>query len=99
MILNNDTQKIVDRIALELHIPKHVATVAYRNYWMFIKETIGNLPDLTSITEEEFDKLQVNFNIPSLGKFTTNYKKVSKANKFKEIVNERISNKSRETIT
>lgn len=50
---------------------------------------------MTNITEEEFDKLRVNFNIPELGKFTTNYKKVLKANRYKEIVNEGIKNKKR----
>lgn len=99
MILYRDTQKIVDKIAHELSIPKHVATVAYRAYWMSIKDTIEGLPDMSNISEEEFDKLQVNFNIPSLGKFTTNYKKVCKANKFKKIVNERTSNKKGKTLT
>lgn len=93
MILTKDIQKHVDAVAKKLNIPKSVATVAYRNYWMFIKETIGNLPDLSVISEQEFNQLQVNFNIPRLGKLTTNYSKICKANKFKEIVNERISNK------
>ena len=93
MILTKDIQKHVDAVAQKLNIPKSVATVAYRNYWMFIKETIGNLPDLSSVSEQEFNQLKVNFNIPRLGKLTTNYGKIYKANKFKEIVNERISNK------
>lgn len=99
MILNRETQRIVDKVAIELGIPKHVATVAYRAYWKFIKETIGNLPDLTTIEEDEFNSLRINFNISSIGKFTSNYKKVCKTNKFKKIVNERIKNKKRETIT
>ena len=73
MILSKDIQKHVDAIALKLNIPKAVATVAYRSYWMFIKDTIGNLPDLSLVSEQEFNQLKVNFNIPRLGKLTTKH--------------------------
>ena len=98
MILYKETQKIVDKIADELDIPKHVATVAYRAYWKFIKDTIEGLPDISNMTEEELAKVRVNFNMPSLGKFTTNYKRICNINKFKEIVNERTNNKKGKTL-
>lgn len=60
-----------------------------------MKETIESLPDMTTITEEEFNKQNVNFNIKHLGKLHTNFSKVGRTNKFKEIVNERVKNKKR----
>lgn len=95
MILNNEIQEIVDEVAKEMGITRLAATIAYRSFWMFIKETIESLPDMTTITEEEFNKQNVNFNIKHLGKLHTNFSKVGRTNKFKEIVNERVKNKKR----
>lgn len=86
---------MINKVADEMGLSRALATAVYINYWKYLKDTIGELPDMTNITEEEFDKLRVNFNIPELGKFTTNYKKVLKANRYKEIVNEGIKNKKR----
>ncbi len=97
MILNNEIQEIVDEVAKEMRITRLAATIAYRSFWMFIKETIESLPDMTTITEEEFNKQNVNFNIKHLGKLHTNFSKVGRTNKFKEIVNERVKNKKRKT--
>lgn len=95
MILNNEIQEIVDEVAKEMGITRLAATIAYRSFWMFMKETIESLPDMTTITEEEFNKQNVNFNIKHLGKLHTNFSKVGRTNKFKEIVNERVKNKKR----
>lgn len=99
MILPKPLQLKVNKVAEKLGIPIPVASVAYRSYWLSIKETIENLPDLSTISEEEFNKLQVNFNIQKLGKLTTNFKKIQKANKFKQIINERISTKESNTTS
>ena len=67
--------EIVKRISQELDIPYEVVNFAYRSYWEFIRNTIKNL-DLNSInTEEEFNKLRTNFNVPSLGKLVCTYDK------------------------
>lgn len=97
MILNNDIQEIVDEVAKEMGITRLAATIAYRSFWMFIKETVENLPDMTTITEEEFDNQNVNFNIKHLGKFHTNFSKVERTNKYKRIINERTKDKKRKT--
>ena len=75
-------------------IEKEVALMAYRSYWMFIKNTISELPDLQIISEEDFNTLKVNFNIIELGKFTTNYSKVCNMVKYKEIVTKRLKEKN-----
>lgn len=94
MILNKQTQQLINKVATELGINQNVATMAYRSYWMFIKQTISELPDLNSITKEEFDSLKVNFNILELGKFTSNYNNVCNINKCKNIVTKRLKEKN-----
>lgn len=59
---------IINKVSQEVNIPKEVVNAAYKSYWEFIKKTIQSLPLKEDISEEEFDKLRTNFNIPSLGK-------------------------------
>lgn len=45
----------------------------YRSYWKSIRDTIQELSLKDDISEEEFQKLRTNFNIPSLGKLSCTY--------------------------
>lgn len=65
---------IVTQIAQEMNLPPEVVDLAYKSYWMFIKQTIQSLPLKEDISEEEFAKLRTNFNIGSLGKLCVTYK-------------------------
>ena len=69
----------IETISKELDIPKDVVKTAYYLFWEFIKVNIEELPLKEDITEEEFNKLSTSFNIPSLGKFYTNYEIVKHA--------------------
>lgn len=95
MILNNIIHKEIEEVAGELGIDVNVAKMAYLSQWLFIKDTIGNLPNLLEINEEEFNKEKTNFNLPSLGKFNTNFKKIQRVKKQKQIINEKTKNKER----
>lgn len=64
---------IISAVSKELNIPKEVVDLAYKSYWMFIKQTIQNLPLKEDIDEEEFSKLRTNFNVPSLGKMVCTF--------------------------
>lgn len=64
---------IISAVSKELNIPKEVVDLAYKSYWMFIKQTIQSLPLKEDIDEEEFSKLRTNFNIPSLGKMVCTF--------------------------
>lgn len=64
---------IISTVSKELNIPKEVVDLAYKSYWMFIKQTIQNLPLKEDIDEEEFSKLRTNFNVPSLGKMVCTF--------------------------
>lgn len=60
----------INKVAEELGLPREVVRAAYNSFWEYIKATIKELPLKENLTEEEFDKLQTNFNIPSIGKLS-----------------------------
>ena len=66
-------EEAVKIVSEELDISYEVVLEAYRSFWRFIRENISELPFKQDITEEEFNKLRTNFNIPSLGKLSCNY--------------------------
>ena len=61
-------EQILNNVAGELQLPVNIIQSTYRAYWQFIRQTIQELPLKENLTDEEFNKLKVNFNIPSLGK-------------------------------
>jgi hypothetical protein len=89
MILNKPIQTVVNKVAKELDIPNLTATAAYRLYWKFIKDTVEALPELENISEEDFNKLRVNFSIIGLGHFITTYRRLQQIDKFKRTWRER----------
>lgn len=68
-------QEEISRISKELALPKKCVENIYKAYWTFIKETIGQLPLKEDLTEDVFNRLRTNFNIPNLGKFSCTYKR------------------------
>lgn len=61
---------IINKVSEELGLPREVVRTAYNSFWEYIRTTIKELPLKEELTEEEFSKLQTNFNVPSLGKLT-----------------------------
>lgn len=70
---------IYNKISAETNIRPDVIAAAYMSQWTFIKNTIELLPLADTPTEEEFTKLRVSFNIPSMGKLYTTFDKIQKA--------------------
>jgi len=68
MIYDKLFQEVIEKVSIEKGLPKEVVLVAYRSYWEFIKSTIKEINLKDGITEEEFNQLKTNFNIPSIGK-------------------------------
>lgn len=66
-------KQIKIQISEELGIPYEVVNRAYNSFWLFIRETIKELPLKERLSEEEFAELRTNFNIPSLGKLSCTY--------------------------
>lgn len=71
-----DYKDLITQISKELSLPYKVVDKVYKSYWRFIRDTIQNLPLKENLTEEDFQKLRTNFNIPSLGKLSCTYDRV-----------------------
>lgn len=63
----------IEEVSRNLNIPKEVVGAAYMSFWDYIRESIQSLPLKEDLTEEEFNKLKCNFNIPSIGKLYVTY--------------------------
>lgn len=73
-----DYKDLITQISKELSLPYKVVDKVYKSYWRFIRDTIQNLPLKENLTEEDFQKLRTNFNIPSLGKLSCTYDRVKR---------------------
>lgn len=86
--------EIISKVSQETGIPVKVVDLAYKSYWKFIKQEIQALPLKGDISEEEFNSLRTNFNIPSLGKFYLTWDRVQGCKKRSEIIKKRKNEKS-----
>ena len=66
-------QDAIDHVANKLELPREVVKEAYESYWKYIRCTISELPLKDDLSEEEFNKLRTNFNVPSLGNLSCTY--------------------------
>lgn len=93
-----DYQNIIQTAANNLGLSPEVVKKAYESYWEFIRETIQKQPLKESLTEEDFNKLRLNFNIPSIGKLSCTYDRYVRLKKraeyIKRLRNEEIIHKS-----
>lgn len=62
-------EEIIARVAEEIGLPTKLVQKTYTSYWRAVREYIASLPLKDGLSDEEFDNLRVNINIPSLGKF------------------------------
>lgn len=65
--------EILNYTSLKLGFPVEVVKEAYESYWEYIRKTIVDLPLKEDLSEEEFNSLRTNFNIPSIGKLACTY--------------------------
>jgi len=86
--------RAVNQVAENLGLtPKEVDKV-YRAYCRLIKEKIESLPLKEDLTEEEYNQLQVNINLPSFGKLYTSWQKHKNLKKKLEYVQKAKENKA-----
>lgn len=62
-------KEIISQVSESLGLPEKIVDRTYRAYWKAIREHMSSLPLKEDLTDEEFQKLQPNVNIPSIGKF------------------------------
>lgn len=68
--------EIVIQTSKKLNLPAEIVDQIYKSFWKYIKVTI-QIPNLKEdISQEEFEKLRLNFNIPSLGKLNCTYSRI-----------------------
>ena len=81
----------INKVSVELGLPKGLVDKTYRAYWRVIREHISALPLKGDLTDEEFQKLQPNVNIPSIGKFHVTldrYKRLKKSYNLQQQLNQ-----------
>jgi hypothetical protein len=66
-------EEMIVKVSQETAIPKEVVEKAYMSFWEYIRNSIQTLPLKEDLSEEDFNKLKVNFNIPSIGKLYLTY--------------------------
>ena len=72
------SQSIYEEVSKMLDIPAKTVEKVYKYYWLFIKDKIENLPLKEDLTEDEFNMLKTNFNIPSVGNLYCTWDKYKK---------------------
>lgn len=70
---NRVISSLAGKIAKEHKLDPKVVYDTYMAYWLFIKRYIGGVELDADLTESEFNKLQLNVNIPHVGKFYSTY--------------------------
>lgn len=70
--------EIVNIIAKDINKSAKEVDKLYKLYWKFIKDSIEQLPLKDNISEDEFNTIRTNFNIPSLGKLNCTYSKLTR---------------------
>lgn len=76
----------------KLSVDLKLVEAVYRSYWLFIKTQITSMP-LKDISEEEFDSLDTNINIPYLGKLYVEYEKIEKYRRHLKYIEEHVKAK------
>lgn len=62
-------EEIIADAASQLGMPKTLVDKTYKAFWKAAKLYIISLPLKENLTDEEFNRLKPNVNIPSIGKF------------------------------
>lgn len=78
--------EIINKVSGDTGISPDIIDKTYKSFWLYIRNTIQEIPLKEELSEEEFLKIKSNFNIPSLGKLTCTYKRYKGVKeKFKHI--------------
>lgn len=80
-------QEILKKVSEELELPVEVVKEAYESYWVFIRQSIIDLPLKENLDKEDFNKLRTNFNIPSLGKLSCTHERMEGVKKRLKYIN------------
>lgn len=77
---------IINKVSGDMNLSPDIVDKAYKAFWLYIRNTVQELPLKEELSKEEFLKIKPNFNIPSLGKLTCTYNRyIGVKEKFKYI--------------
>ena len=79
-------QKIIAKVAEDLELSADHVDKVYKSYWKVIKSYIENLPLKEDLSDEEFNELRPNINIPSIGKLYVTLKRYHGMKKHFELI-------------
>ena len=86
---------IINKVSGDMNLSPDIVDKAYKAFWLYIRNTVQELPLKEELSKEEFLKIKPNFNIPSLGKLTCTYNRyIGVKEKFKYIKKLRENNEN-----
>jgi hypothetical protein len=86
---------VLNKVSKDTGIEVGIIDKTYKSYWVFIRNTIQELPLKDNLSEDNFNRLKTNFNIPSLGKLSCTYNRYRRVkDKFNYIKKLRENNES-----
>lgn len=65
--MNSTLNLVLKKTARYFNIDYKLAEDIYKSYWKFIRETVS-AKSIKEMTDEEFDSISMNINLPYLGK-------------------------------
>lgn len=84
--------EILSKVAESTGLSSSLIDATYKAYWYIIREHISSLPLKDDLTESQFNKLQPNINIPSIGKLYVTYDRYKRMKKSYKIIQNKIKN-------
>lgn len=77
--------EIIERVAESTGLHKTFVNKVYRAYWRAVREYMEALPLKEDLTDEEFQSLRPNVNIPAIGKFYVTLERYKNKKKYYKI--------------
>lgn len=85
--------EIIVIVAEKLGLSKTMVNKIYQAYWQGVRDHIKDLPLKEDLTDEQFNNLRPNVNVPSIGKFYITSDRYHRIKKQTEYLNSLKNNK------
>ena len=89
-------EEIVSKVAKSVGVDKKFVDRTYKAYWKVVNEYVSSMPLVEDLTDEEFNNLRPNVNVPSLGKL---YVSLDKYKRIKRNIQKRQELKEKKYVT
>lgn len=77
--MNSTLNLAIEQVARNLSVNKKLVENVYKSYWKFIKNHVASY-SLRGMSQEEFESIDTNFNIPYIGKLYIKKDKLERYN-------------------